>query len=363
MKHVKIIIFIFPIILLSGCYDRVPIERTSVVAGAAHDITDDKLLSGSLEYLIFSDKEKISKTVSTQTGKSIYEMFNKRLLEAKKTYLTGTIRTLIISEDRAKYGINDIIDSFMRDQERNINTTVVVCKDKAVDIIKMDPKESSTMSGEIEDLIKSSYQTNFNQRDTNIKDLYNMRFQEGRRIMLPYIEKYKDTVRVSSIAVFEEDKMIFKIPSEDVKYVNLIRNQNTLGYLNFNSEKTLESFDIYCKVSRKVKANIKNNNIDYNIKITLNSLVKENGIDKFKELDKKTIDIIQDTYSNELKSKLESIIEKYQKNYGVDVFDIEKYAVAKLGKDKADYVSSKFKDSNINIEVKIKINSIGRVIR
>ncbi|WP_168190078.1 Ger(x)C family spore germination protein [Caloramator sp. E03] len=363
MKHIKIIIFIFPIILLSGCYDRVPIERTSVVSGSAQDIIDDNLLSASLEYLIFTGKEKISKTVSTQTGQSIYDIFNKRLLEAKKTYLTGTIRSLIISEDRARYGIDDIIDSFMRDQERNINTTVVVCKDKAVDIIKIEPKESNTMSSEIEDLIKSSYQTNFNQRDTNIKDLYNMRFQEGRRIMLPYIEKYKDTVKISSVAVFEKDKMIFKIPSEDVKYVNLIRNHDTLGYLNFSGEKPLESFDIYCKVNRKVKADIKNDNINYNIKITLNSLIKENSINKFKEMDKKTIDTIQDTYSKELKSKLESIIEKYKSNYGVDVFDIQKYAVAKLGKDKADYVSSKFKDSNINIEVKIKINSIGRVIR
>lgn len=363
MKRFKVFLAFLPLILFTGCYNRVPIERTSVVSGAGHDIIDNKILSGTLEFLIFSDKNKISKDISTQTGKSIFDMYNKRLLDTKKTYLTGTIKTLLISEDRAKFGIKDIIDTFLRDQDRNLNTTVAICKGKASDILDMKPKESSSMSEEIEGLIKSSYETNFTQRNTNIKDLYNMRFQEGRRIMLPYIEKYEDSVKLSSIAVFEEDKMIFKIPEEDVKYVNMLRNESSLGYLNFKGESLLESFDVVSKSKRKVKVKIEDDNITYNIKLNLNSLIKENSISDIKELDKKTIEKYQDKYSEELKTKLESIIQKYKSEYGVDVFDIQKYAVAKLGKDKEKQVIDKFKDSTINIEVNIKINSIGRVIR
>lgn len=363
MKNLKFFIIVLPVILLSGCYNRVPIERTSVVAGAGHDITDNNVLSGTLEFLIFSEKNKITKDIATQTGKSIFDMYNKRLLSTKKTYLTGTIKTLLISEDRARLGISDIIDTFLRDQDRNLNTTVAICKGKASDILDMKPKESTSMSEEIEGLIKSSYETNFTQKDTNIKDLYNMRFQEGRRIMLPYIEKYEDSVRLSSIAVFEEDKMIFKIPYEDVKYINMLRNDNSLGYLNFKGENQLESFDVISRCKRKVKVKIENDNITYDIKLTLNSLIKENNIKDIEELDKKTIEKYQNKYSEELKAKLESIIQKYKKEYGVDVFDIQKYAIAKLGKDKEKQVISKFKDSTINIEVNIKINSIGRIIR
>ncbi|SKA78607.1 germination protein, Ger(x)C family [Caloramator quimbayensis] len=363
MKHFKVFFVIIPLILLSGCYNKVPIERTSVVSGAGHDIIDNKILSGTLEFLIFSDNNKISKDVSIQTGKSVFDMYNKRLLLTKKTYLTGTLKTLLISEDRAKFGISDIIDTFLRDQDRNLNTTVAICKGKASDILNMKPLESTSMSEEIEGLIKSSYETNFTQRDTNIKDLYNMRFQEGRRIMLPYIEKYEDTIKLSSIAVFEGDKMIFKIPEEDVKYVNMLRNENSLGYLNFKGKSTLESFDIISKNKRKVKVNIEDDNITYDIKLNLNSLIKEDSLSEIEELDKKTIENIQQKYSEELKTKLENIIQKYQREYGVDVFDIQKYAVAKLGKDKEKLIIDKFQDSTINVEVEIKINSIGRVIR
>lgn len=363
MRLIKFSILIISLILQTSCYNVVPIERTSVIAGVGHDIIDKKTLSSSFEFLVFSYGNTITKTVSTEKGISIFEMYNKRLLETKRTHLPGTIRLLIISEDRAKFGIKDIIDVFLRDQDRNLNTTVAICKENTSEILNMTSKEATTMSEEIEDLIKSSYETNFTQRDTNIKDLYNMRFQEGRRIMLPYIEKHKDTVRVTSIAVFENDKMIFKIPEEDVKYINLLRNNNSYGYLTFKSDNSLSSVDFLCRCKRKVNVQIENNEINYNIKIYLNASLKEANIDKIKELDKNTVDNLQNTYSEELKLKLKKIIEDYQNNFGVDVFDIEKYALAKLGKDKEDYVKDKFKNSKINVDVKISTKSIGRLIR
>ena len=362
MRSYKLLIFI-PLLFLTGCYSKLPIERASVLAGIGQDVIDKETLSSSFEFLVFSGENKITKTVITHKGVSIFDIYNNRLLEAKKNLLPGTIRLLLISEARARQGVDDIIDVFLRDQDRNLNTTVVVCREKTEDILNMTPKEATTISEEIEDLLKSSYQTNFSQRDTNIKDLFNMKFQDGRKMMLPYIEKHENTVILDSIAIFDNNKMLFKIPAKDVKYVNILRNDKAKGYLTLKEDNTLLSNDIQCKSKRKVSVQIDNDEITYNIKLNINALLKEVNTDQFKELDRKTINKLENLYSEELKVKLEDILKKYQKNYNIDVFDLEKYALAKLGKDNEALVNKKFKGSKINIDVKISVSSTGRLIR
>ncbi|EYE89409.1 hypothetical protein Q428_02685 [Fervidicella metallireducens AeB] len=363
MRFLKLIIIIILVSFQTGCYNKTPIERTSVLSGVGHDIVGEKKLSTTYEYLVFSNQNKITKAVITTTGETMFDVFNDSLLETKKTLLPGTLRLLIISEDRAKIGIQDIIDVFLRDQNNNLNTTVVICKGKAEEILKLQSVESTTMAKEIEDLIKSSYESNFTQRDTDIKDLFNMRYQAGRTIMLPYVEKYKDTVRLCSIAVFKEDKMIFKIPREDLKFVNMLRNNNSSGYLTFNSGGLLNSLSLSCVSKRKVTFEMQGDKLIYNIKLNLKTLVKEDTLKNFQKLDRNNIENLRKTVSSEEKTKLEEIIAKYQNNLDVDVFDIQKYALAKLGKDKEEFVKENFRNSKINIDVDIKIDSTGRLYK
>ncbi|KRQ87910.1 Spore germination protein A3 precursor [Caloramator mitchellensis] len=361
MKKINLLLIIIPF-LFTGCYDRAPIERTSITVGIGQDLADNETLSASFEFLVFQQGDLTSKEVITTTGKSIFEMYNKRLLITKRRHLPGTIRLLIISEKRAKFGIEDIIDVFLRDQERELNTTVVVSKQKTEEILNLKSKDATTMSEEIEDLARSSFEANFTQRDTNIKDFFNMYFQDGRRIMIPYIEKYKDTVKISGIAVFEKDKMLLVIPEEDAKYVNLLRNDNSKGYLSFPKE-TSKSFDLFCSSRRKVKVDIEDDKVNYTIHVLIYASIKEENSDEFDELSKEQVEELQTKYSNKLKEQLEEVIKKYQSNYGIDIYDLQKYALAKLGKDKADEVEKQFQNSNINVEVKIKFLSTGRLFR
>lgn len=363
MRFLILAIIITFLSLQTGCYNKTPIERTSVLSGVGHDIVDENKLSTTYEYLVFSNQNKITKAVITTTGETMFDVYNDSLLETKKTLLPGTLRLLIISEDRAKIGIKDIIDVFLRDQNNNLSTTVAICKGRAEEILRLQSVESTTMAKEIEDLIKSSYESNFTQRDTDIKDLFNMRYQSGRTIMLPYIEKYKNTVRLSSIAVFKEDKMIFKIPREDLKFVNILRNNDSSGYLTFNSEGLLNSLSLSCVSKRKVSFEMQGDKLIYNIKLNLKTQIKEDTFKPYQKLDRKTIEGLRKTFSLEEKEKLEEVVAKYQNNLDVDVFDIQKYALAKLGKDKEAFVKDNFKNSKINIDVDIKIDSTGRLYK
>ncbi|MDO6355683.1 Ger(x)C family spore germination protein [Caloramator sp. CAR-1] len=360
MKKISLVLLFM--LIFTSCYGKPSIERTSVIAGIGHDIDKDKTLSSSFEFIVFKSQNVFDKSVVTTKGKSIFEMFNKRLLITKRRHLPGTVRTLLISEERGKFGISDIIDAFLRDQERNLNTTVAVSKQRTEEILKLNAKDSNTMAEEIEDLIKSSYEANFTQRDTNIKDFFNMYYQEGRHIMLPYIEKYKDTVKVSGIAVFKKDKLIFTITEEDTKYINLLRNEKAQGYLTF-FDGNLKSLDLFCSSRRNVKVEINDNKIAYNIYLLIYSSVKEANIDDAQELTKDKLIELEEKYSDELTKQLQEIADKYQNKYGTDIFDVQKYAVAKLGRDKIDFIEENFINSNIKISAKIKILSSGRLIR
>ncbi|SEF52661.1 germination protein, Ger(x)C family [Caloramator fervidus] len=363
MRYLKkisyIVLFIF---IFSSCYNKAPIERTSIISGVGHDLKSNKKLSSTFEFTVFKGQNIIDKMIVTTEGTSIFDMYNKRLLITKRKHLPGTIRLLLISENRAKYGISDIIDAFLRDQERNLNTTVAVSKQSTENILKMNPKDSNTMSEEIEDLIKSSFEANFTQNDVTIKDLFNMYYQEGRHIMIPYVEKFKDTIKLGGIAVFKDDKMIFVIPEEEAKYVNILRNDKAQGFLSFTSE-TSKSFDIACQSRRKIKVDYDDENIVYNINILIYASIKEANIDNSLELSKEKITELEEKYSKEISKKLQEISDKYKNNYQFDAFDIQKYAIAILGKDKQKYVEDNFKNSKINVQAKIKILSSGRIIR
>ncbi|WDC84573.1 hypothetical protein PL321_02270 [Caloramator sp. mosi_1] len=158
----KICIVLIFMLLLTGCYNKVPVEKLSVIVGIGFDTSDDKKkIENIAEYLVFRGQREIDRGVSLEVGKTIYDANSYRQLNLKKNYLLGTIRAYVISEERAKLGIKDIIDTCIRDQERNLNTIMVVSKGSCKDIFAQTPKEESTMADEVKELIEASYSANF----------------------------------------------------------------------------------------------------------------------------------------------------------------------------------------------------------
>lgn len=359
-KLIAILLLLFSL-FVTGCYKRVPIERLSIITGVGFDVDEDKnKITISSEYLIFKGDRHIDRGVGFDKGKTINEADSDINLNLKKNYLLGTIRAYVISEDRAKLGIKDIIDTCIRDQERNLNTIIVVSKGNTKDIFELTPKEANTMADEVKDLVDSSYSANFFTNNSSVKELANMYYQEGRRIVLPVIEKLGDTIKISGLAVFDNDKLKEIIEIEDTIFINLLRNNDVRGSISVTLKDYNNAVDVNCISKRKVKVDEVDGKLKYTIKLNVKGEVKLKTLEIEDEVEKEVISQIKKLVEENIKENTKKVIEKAKYDYKIDVFDIQKYAVAKYGRSNVDKIQQQFENSEIDVEVNVKICSTGR---
>ncbi|GFR35468.1 Ger(x)C family spore germination protein [Thermobrachium celere] len=364
MQRLKLFFIILLFLLFSSCYNRVSIEKLSVITGIGFDIGEDKRkIENVAEYLIFRGQNEIDRGVSLEIGKTINEANDYRQLNLKKNYLLGTIRAYVISEERAKLGIKDILDTCIRDQERNLNTIMVVSKGRCREIFEQKPKEENTMADEIKELIEAAYSANFFTNNAGVKHLVNMYYQEGRNIIIPAIEKKDSTIRIAGIAVFDKDKLKKIIPIEEAVYVNLLRNSDVKGNIAIVMGDYNKAVDVECISKRKVKVDKIGDKLKYTITLNIQGEIKLNTYSFGQQKDEKeVIEEINSLLIKNLSEKLKETIEKAKNDFEIDVFDIQKYAVAKYGRTDAivEKIHEGFKDCEIEVVINSKIRSTGR---
>lgn len=359
-KYIFILILIMSM-FFTGCYKRVSVEKLSIITGIGFDVDEEgKEIVNSSEYLIFKGDRQIDRGVGIERGKTVNEADSDRQLNLKKNYLLGTIRAYVISEKRARLGIKDIIDTCIRDQERNLNTIMVVSKGDTKEIFELTPREGYTMADEIKDLIDSSYSSNFFTNNASVKELANMYYQEGRNIILPVIEKSGHTIKISGIAVFYKDKLKEIIDIRDTIFINLLRNDDVRGSISIALKDYNNAVDVNCISERKVRVEEIDGRLKYTIKLDIKGEVKLKTMEFSEEEEKKVVTEIKKLVEESIKENTKKVIEKAKYDYKIDVFDIQKYAVAKYGRDNMEKIEQQFENSDIDVEVSVKINSTGR---
>lgn len=361
MKKVLVLFILLLLLPITGCYKRVSVEKLSVITGIGFDVDKEgKEIKNTSEYLIFKGDRQIDRGVGIERGKTINEADSDRQLNLKKNYLLGTIRAYVISENRAKLGIKDIIDTCVRDQERNLNTIMVVCRQDTEEIFRLQPMEANTMADEIKDLIDSSYSSNFFTNNASVKEIANMYYQEGRNIILPVIEKSGTTIKISGIAVFQKDKLKEIIDIEDTIFINLLRNNDVRGSISVTLKDYNNALDVNCISKRKVDVDKVNGKLKYTIRLNIKGEIKLKTLEFTEEDENKIILEIKNLIEQDIKENTKMVIDKAKYDYKIDVFDIQKYAVAKYGRSNTEMIENDFENADIGVDVNVKITSTGR---
>lgn len=362
MKRIKIFILLSALLFMGGCYDRVPIEKLTLTAGSGYDVDNDFYVN-SIEYLLFRGNKTIQKNVISSLGNTLYGNRNDRHLRIPKKTLISNVRIYLIGEQRARIGIKDLLDSYVRDYERSLTPVVAICKGKAEDILRLTPKSNITSSEALEGMIETSADAYFFNKKNKLKDILYMHYQEGRRMIIPYIEQEKDMVKISGLAVFDKDMLIRIIPINEALYVNLIRNHKGKSYLSNMTPIKNQYIDIYGTSKRKVKVSYVDNKIKYDIRVNIKGEIKLDTEHPEVALDKKDIEEVEKSFEQELEKNLKAIIKKAQEEYKIDVFDIEKFSYAKFGHNKLKTLNSSFEEAAIDVKVKVKLTSAGRLLK
>lgn len=337
-KKIFILIIIF---FMTGCWNYQELNSLAVTTAIAIDLTDEdeyevSLMVANSRKAQANTQENESQTVIySGKGKTITEAFKDiDLLNPRQSYI-GHVSVIVISEDIAYKGMENIIDFFARNSESTKRFQMALAKDaKAKDIIKILTPLETFSAQNISDNIQASDESQATSTSILYSDYIYLLMEKGINPILPSVVLIGDKkdgskdkslqqtipdafIKLGNIAVFNDYKLLGYVTRNESKGINLLRDSIEEMTLYLESEnkniviKLLES-------KTKTKLELKNNKPVINIYISCVGTIIEDNL-KHNLTNEKTIQKIQKMANKELKELAVKGLNS-AKNYKSDIF-------------------------------------------
>lgn len=244
-------------------------------------------------------------------------------------------------------------------QQMNDSTWLVVSKDKAIDMLRFDVMDSPSSADHIDGMVEISTEQNFMSTDYKVVDMFVRVCSEGRSLVLPYLEIINNRITLLGMAVLKKDKMVASIPMEEARYMNFSRNNKVKGTLALQKD-SLHFISTYGDVNRKVHCEKINGKYKFYIDLEFKGNVVNNTLYSDFMVNPKTVE----KYSHELEEETEKMcnefMHKMQNEYKVDCLEFGRVAAATFGRNPETDWDKIVCNSDIIVNVKVKVNNLGR---
>lgn len=366
MKRYSLIILSISCILIYLTFNssegNLAIEKIDVCSGLSFDLIRTSPVS---EYDVaasaytFTKKNEISSVVLEGIGNNIPDTRSTRQTTSSKQFLLGLQKVFILSEAVATYGINPIIDIMFSNQQMNDSTWMVVCKDKALDMLKFKVEDAATSSDHIDGMIESSTEQNFMHNDYKVIDTFVRIDSEGRGLVLPYLEILNNKITLSGMVAFKKDKMVAKIPMAEAKYMNCLRESGVKGILTLQQD-SQHLISTYGVMKKKVNCEKVSGIYKFNIDLEFQGQVVSNTMYPDFMINTKTVEKYSHELEEETEKRCNEFIDKMQNQYKVDCLELGREAAATFGRNPKTDWDSIVCNAEIIVNVKVKVDNLGR---
>ncbi|WP_411679412.1 Ger(x)C family spore germination protein [Clostridium thailandense] len=340
------------------------VENLEIPIAVGYDlgtkIEKDVIYNIPISAYLFESGETVDSETLTGEANNIGETRENRQLKAGKTFLLGLERIFLFNEQACEYGLNPIIDILISNPQINDRALVAVCKEKSEDILKLNIKGYSNSAEFIEGLIKNAKQFNFFPEQNKLMDIFVRVDAEGRSTLLPYIEIKDETIKLTGLAIFKNDKMVLKTDIEEGKIINLLKENKVKGMLTIQ-DSSKNYINYYAESKRKVKCSKEDGNFKFIIDLSLNGTIVNNTLYLNLINNPKILKAFTKNMEEGLKEKCQSFInDKIKKEYKIDVLDLGRVAAAKYGRETGTDWDKAISQALIEVNVKVKVDTEGR---
>lgn len=372
MNRKKIIIIILLIVTFSyfytGLKDEQPAEDLETVSGFGVDLKangkSDIVFVAPSSIYTFEEGEKVSSGLRTGTSITPAETREDRQLISNKQYVLGLEKLYLFSESIASKGIIVPIESFFRNLYTNDNASVAICSSNPEEILKCKVSGYPSSADYIDGMLRNAKMYNFFPSVYKISDIFLNLDTEGKNIIIPVIDETTDKAdnkfKITGLCLFKKDKMIGKLNIKDSKYLNMLRKTDGKGVISLIQSPYSKHLNYYAKVKRKVKAYKNGNRYKYVINLQFKGDIVSNTIYPTIRNKISTNDEVQKKLEENIEQSCKYIINKLKTQYKIDALDLGQYAAAKYGREKGIDWDDVFINADIEVNVKVKIDRIGR---
>lgn len=346
MKKIKLLLFLFIPVILTGCGNYHELNDLAITTGIAFDIKDDTYI---VSYMIANSNKAETNDKSSEAKITVYEGSGNTISSAymdlnsknpKIPYISH-LEVVIISEDLAKNGIVEALDFLMRNPESRKEFYVVLSKGvEAGTILKTLAPLESFPSQNIAEMIKSNTDDQstiiiqkYSDLITKILDVgvepsingieIEGNLEEGQTQESLEKSTPSSNMKINTLGLFKQDKLVGWATYEETIGINIINNDTgsilletkcddkymTSSLKEIKTKPTITFTDDVPKIKLKVEA----------VGSILEIQCKRNLEDV------KVMKELENEFNQKLKNILISALEVAQKKYNTDIFGFGNY--------------------------------------
>ncbi|WP_372631281.1 Ger(x)C family spore germination protein [Cohnella sp.] len=388
------------ILLLTGCWDRLEIEERAVVLGISVDTAPpgaakrEGEISHTAEGFPVPDVHMIRVSVqialpgkiplgpgesggggkgSEQTvwvvgaeGHTVDDAIMNLQQQISGKLFFGHLRVIVVSEDIARRGMQNINDYFHRNPEVRRMAWMMICKGKAEKLMNAAPELERVpalyLMSTMDNAVKlGKFPENY------VGMYWSNSAKQGQEGYLPYVElKKHQNIEVSGVAYFKDDKLEGMTKPFQVAAYMSIMGMNPAGYRGVvKIGGASDSVMVYATSRRStIKVRMQDGEPIVNVSIFTEVNLEEKINDQITIKDSASLIQIEEQNKKSLQKETKALILEMQEK-GADIFGFGEYVRAKKPGYWNARIGSKskwqraFKELRIEVEVDSKIRRIG----
>lgn len=390
MKCKKVIVIILSCILLSGCWDKVEIDRRSLISIIGIDVgeqagkekelknlsPDEPFTGMDLKRLkvtfgapdisqLGPDKGGTAKDMYITTDAySMQNAVDKTTLKSSRDIRFSHIKLLVLSKDLTTYPeiLKEIVDYLQREPSLNRNIYVVMSDGKAEEYIKHKPTMEKNIENYISGLIENTT------RSTSILPVTLNEFltllSENGNAMLPRmtIEKDKNELGISGVSIIKDYKYKGDLSTIETANLEMLRGKLKGGRKTIykNGHPTDIVID---SVERKISMDNQQGKLTFSISLDIEGELKDYYVGG-QLFSRNMLESLQQNLNNSVKQECAQVVQITQREFGVDPIGIREYVEKyhpSLWKQVKNNWSETYSSATINVIVNSNIRRIGVV--
>ena len=369
-KFVLIIITLFILLISSGCYNYKEINDMAIVSsiGIDKDNKNDKYIVSAqiMNSKESEDSEDSQITVYTKEGDTVHEALRNITLKSPRKLYGNHLSKIVLSEEVAKEGIDNILDIFNRITEvRNEFIITIVKEDKASDVLKVLTTTESIPAEYVKLSLKIADKTSGLTYATKLDEFISLYLKKGIDPFVPVLKIDKKEKKGTTINNITTTNPISKIVIEDLAVTNkgkletYLKNEEVIGYNFLRNQIQKMIIPVKCDdennyasiliLKNKTKSNAAKKDNKYIINFNINSeaIITEYNCKK-------------DLTDEKVIKRLEKDTEKKIKRYIKKSLNKQKETKGKfLGLERIIYLDyPKYKNEDYSVKYNAKVNLV-----
>lgn len=369
-KFVLIIITLFILLISSGCYNYKEINDMAIVSsiGIDKDNKNDKYIVSAqiMNSKESEDSEDSQITVYTKEGDTVHEALRNITLKSPRKLYGNHLSKIVLSEEVAKEGIDNILDIFNRITEvRNEFIITIVKEDKASDVLKVLTTTESIPAEYVKLSLKIADKTSGLTYATKLDEFISLYLKKGIDPVVPVLKIDKKEKKGTTINNITTTNPISKIVIEDLAVTNkgkletYLKNEEVIGYNFLRNQIQKMIIPVKCDdennyasiliLKNKTKSNTAKKGNKYIINFNINSeaIITEYNCKK---------DLTDEKVIKELEKDTEKKIKRYIKKS----LNKQKETKGKfLGLERIIYLDyPKYKNEDYSVKYNAKVNLV-----